>query len=120
MQTQVRTLDFTGQNIYTDIDTHKKNWRVSIYSEQLHHKTFHQPLRSETLYKYLTKHFLNATYYSVYEAGYCGFWIHEQLQSHGINSMVVNPGDVSTTDKKKKQKVDPIDSNKLARHLWNG
>jgi transposase len=120
MQTQVRTLDFTGQNIYTGIDTHKKNWRVSIYSDELHHKTFHQPPRPETLYNYLAKHFPNGTYYSVYEAGYSGFWIHEQLQSHGINSIVVNPADVPTTDKEKKQKTDSVDSNKLARHLRNG
>lgn len=120
MQTQVRTLDFTGQNIYTGIDTSKKSWQVSIYSDELYHKTFNQPPKPETLYQYLAKHFPNATYYSVYEAGYCGFWIHEQLQVLGINSMVVNPADVPTTDKEKKHKTDPIDSNKLARHLRNG
>ncbi len=120
MQSQVKTLDFTGQNIYAGIDTHKKNWRVSIYSQELHHKTFHQPPKPETLYNYLAKHFPNGTFYSVYEAGYCGFWIHEQLQSHGINSIVVNPADVPTTDREKKQKADPVDSNKLARHLRNG
>jgi transposase len=120
MQTQVRTLDFTGQNIYTGIDTHKKNWRVSIYSDELYHKSFHQPPKPDALYNYLAKHFPNGTYYSVYEAGYCGFWIHEQLQSLGINSIVVNPSDVPTTDKEKKQKTDPVDSNKLARHLRSG
>jgi len=120
MQSQVKTLDFTGQNIYTGIDTHKKNWRVSIYSEELHHKTFHQPPKPEILFRYLAKHFPNGTYYSVYEAGYCGFWIHEQLLFHGINSIVVNPADVPTTDREKKQKSDSVDSNKLARHLRNG
>ncbi|HUV01335.1 MAG TPA: transposase, partial [Bacteroidales bacterium] len=120
MQTQVRTLDFTGQNIYTGIDTHKKNWRVSIYSDELYHKTFHQPPKPETLHHYLSKHFPNGTYYSVYEAVYCGFWIHEKLQSLGINSIVVNPADVPTTDKEKKQKTDPVDSNKLAKQLRHG
>jgi len=120
MQTQVRTLDFTGQNIYTGIDTHKKNWIVSIYSDELYHKTFHQPPKPETLYRYLAKHFPNGTYYSVYEAGYCGFWIHDRLQSLGINNIVVNPADVPTTDKEKKQKTDPVDSNKLARQLRHG
>jgi transposase len=119
MQSQVRTLDFTGQNIYAGIDTHKRNWVVSIYSDELYHKTFHQPPKPDALYKYLTKHFPNGTYYSVYEAGYCGFWIHERLQSLGINSIVVNPADVPVTDKEKKHKTDPIDSNKLARQLRN-
>jgi len=120
MQTQVNRLDFTGQNIYTGIDVHKKDWRVSIYSKELYHKSFNQPPKPEVLYRYLNKHFPNGTYYSVYEAGYCGFWIHNQLQSLGINSIVVNPADVPTTDKEKKQKSDPIDSNKLARQLRNG
>lgn len=120
MQPQVRTFDFAGQNIYTGIDVHKKNWRVSIYSEQLYHKSFHQPADPKALYHYLSKHFPKANYHSVYEAGYCGFWIHKQLQDLGINNMVVNPADVPTTDKEKKQKADPVDSNKLARHLRNG
>jgi hypothetical protein len=62
MQTQVTRLDFTGQNIYTGIDVHKKDWRVSIYSEDLYHKTFNQPPKPDVLYRYLTKHFPNATY----------------------------------------------------------
>jgi len=120
MHTQVRNFDFSGQNIYAGIDVHKKNWRVSIYSEQLYHKTFHQPAEPKALQHYLNKHFPNAFYHSVYEAGYSGFWIHNQLQELGINNIVVNPADVPTTDKEKKQKADPVDSNKLARHLRNG
>ena len=120
MQTQIRKLDFTGQNIYAGIDVHKKSWKVSIYSEELHHKTFSQPPKPEVLSHYLDKHFPNGTFYSVYEAGFCGFWIHDELQTLGINSMVVNPADVPTTDKEKKQKTDKVDSNKLARQLRNG
>jgi transposase len=120
MQLQVRTLDFSGQNIYAGIDTHKKSWQVSIYSDELYHKTFNQPPHPEVLHRYLCKHFPNATYYSVYEAGFCGFWIHDRLQSLGINNIVVNPADVPTTDKEKKQKTDRVDSGKLARQLRNG
>jgi transposase len=120
MQTQGRTFDYTGQSIYAGIDVHKKSWQVSIYSEQLHHKSFHQPADPKVLFNYLSKHFPKANYYSVYEAGYCGFWIHRQLKDLGINNIVVNPADVPTTDKEKKQKADPVDSNKLAKHLRNG
>lgn len=120
MHSQVRTFDFTGQNVYAGINVHKKNWRVSVYSEQLYHKSFHQPADPQALYHYLSKYFPNATYHSVYEAGYCGFWIHNELHDLGMNNIVVNPADVPTTDKEKKQKADPVDSNKLARHLRNG
>ena len=72
------------------------------------------------LSRYLIKHFPNGTYYSVYEAGFCGFWIHDRLQFLGINNIVVNPADVPTTDREKTQKADRVDSSKLARHLRNG
>jgi transposase len=120
MQTQVKEFDYTGQNIYAGIDVHKKSWQVSVFSEELFHKTFNQPPMPEVLHGYLTKHFPNGTYYSVYEAGFCGFWIHDKLQSLGINNIVVNPSDVPTTDKEKKRKTDKVDSSKLARHLRNG
>jgi transposase len=120
MQAQVKTLDFTGQNIYAGIDVHKNNWKVSIYTDELFHKTFTQPPKPDILYNYLTKRFPNGTFYSVYEAGFCGFWIHDQLQSLGINSVVVNPADVPTKDKEKKYKNDRVDSHKLARQLRNG
>lgn len=120
MQTQVTELDFTGQKIYAGIDVHKMSWQVSIYSEELFHKTFNQPPKPEILYGYLTKHFPNGTYFSVYEAGFCGFWAHDELQSLGINNIVVNPADVPTTNKEKKRKTDKIDSHKLARQLRSG
>lgn len=120
MQPQIKELDFTGQNIYAGIDVHKNSWKVSVYSEELYHKTFNQPPEPEVLCRYLTRHFPKATYYSVYEAGFCGFWIHDRLQSLGVNNIVVNPADVPTTDKEKKRKTDRVDSNKLARHLRSG
>jgi len=120
MQTQIRELDFTGQNIYAGIDVHKKSWQVSIYSEELYHKTYSQPPKPEVLRHYLERHFPKGTYNSVYEAGFCGFWIHDKLQELGVNNIVVNPADVPTTDKEKKQKTDKVDSNKLARQLRNG
>lgn len=120
MQRQVTELDFTGQNIYAGIDVHKKSWQVSVYSEELFHKTFNQPPKPEILHGYLTKHFPNGTYYSVYEAGFSGFWAHDELQSLGINNIVVNPADIPTTNKEKKRKTDKVDSTKLAKQLRNG
>ena len=101
MQTKVKELDFTGQNLYAGIDVHKKSWQVSLFSEALFHKTFNQPPKPEVLHGYLTKHFPNGSYYSVYEAGFCGFWIHEQLQSLGINNIVVNPAENQKVKKKR-------------------
>ena len=52
MHMQINDLDFTRQNIYTGIDTHKKSWEVSIYTDVKYHKTFNQTPMPEFLYLY--------------------------------------------------------------------
>lgn len=110
-------LDFRGESIYAGLDVHKKQWNVCIMSAYKEHKTFVQPPEPTVLGRYLRENFPEATYYSVYEAGFCGFWIHEALAREGINNIVINPADVPTTDKEKKRKRDRIDSRKLCRGL---
>jgi len=118
MQRQSNKLDFIGQNIYVGFDVHLKSWKVTIMTEELTHKTFSQSPKPELLYNYLTKNFPGGTYHSAYEAGFCGYWIHNKLKSYGINSIVVN--DIPTTDKEKVQKEDARDSRKIARSLRSG
>jgi len=113
-------VDFTGQHIYIGLDVHKKSWSVCILSEDFEHKTFTQPPEVDKLVSYLGRHFVGARYHSVYEAGYSGFWIHDQLTDQGIDSIVVNPADVPTNDKERRGKRDPIDCRKLARSLRSG
>lgn len=112
-----KELDFTGESIYAGIDVHKKQWSVTIMSAFKEHKTFVQPPEPKVLGNYLRDNFPNATYYSVYEAGFSGFWIHEALKKEGIKNIVVNAADVPTTDKEKKQKRDQVDSRKLCKGL---
>ena len=88
MQTQSNKIDFTGQNIYVGFDVHLKSWSVTIMTEKLTHKTFSQAPDPEVLYNYLSKTFPGANYYSAYEAGFCGYWIHNKLIEFGIKSMV--------------------------------
>ncbi|RPH76127.1 MAG: IS110 family transposase [Planctomycetaceae bacterium] len=109
--------DFTGQNIYVGMDVHKKSWTVSIFSEHHEHKTFTQPPNAQSLVGYLKRTFPGATYHAVYEAGFCGYWIYDSLHQQGVDSMVVNPADVPTTDKQRRGKNDKIDSRKLGKNL---
>jgi transposase len=112
-------LNFAGENIYVGFDVHKKDWKVTIMSDQVIHKTFAQPPNPEILVNYLTKNFPGATYHSAYEAGFSGFWIHNRLAELGVKSMVVNPADIPTTQKEKVHKEDKRDSRKIARSLRN-
>jgi transposase len=89
-------------------------------TEDIVYKTFTQPPRPEVLYNYLKKNFPGGNYHSAYEAGFCGYWIHDKLVSFGIKSIVVNPADIPTTDKERVQKEDKRDSRKIARSLSAG
>jgi transposase len=120
MQTQSNKIEFNGQNIYVGFDVHLKSWSVTVITERLTHKTFSQPPKPETLHRYLVKNFPGGVYYSAYEAGFCGYWIHHELIKLGINSMVVNPSDIPTTGKEKVMKTDARDSVKIARSLRSG
>ncbi len=108
MQAKGTTICFKGQNIYVGIDAHLKSWKVTILFENSDFKTFSQDPCAETLGNYLRRNFPQADYYSAYEAGFCGFSVHRELEKQGIKNIVVNPADIPTTDKERKQKEDVI------------
>lgn len=120
MQTQRSLIDFKGQNFFVGIDAHLKSWTITVMGESLAHKTFQQPPNVAALKSFLHSRFPGGNYYSVYEAGFCGFWAHYQLLESGISNIVVNPADVPTTQKELLHKDDPVDSRKLARSLRAG
>ena len=119
MQTKVKTISFQGQNIYIGIDVHLKSWKVTIMLEHSFHKTFSQDPEPGILSDYLRRNFPGGNFHSAYEAGFCGFSVHRELVKYGIKNIVVNPADVPTTDKERKQKEDKRDSRKIARSLRN-
>lgn len=120
MDIQSNKLDFSNENIYVGFDVHLRSWKVTILTEKVAVKTFSQDPKPELLYQYLMRNFPGGIYHSAYEAGFCGYWIHNKLISLGINSIVVNPGDIPTTNKERVQKEDLRDSRKIARFLRSG
>ena len=113
-------LNFAGQRLYVGLDVHKKSWKVTIILNGLQIKKMTMNPQPKELYNYLTTHYPNADYYSVYEAGFSGFWADRQLRSLGIKNIVVNPADVPTKSKERRRKDDRVDSGKLARELSVG
>ncbi len=120
MQTKINKISFKEKNIYIGIDVHFKSWVVTIMVEDIIYKTFSQNPKAKDLKKYLDNNFPEGNYHSVYEAGFCGFSVHRELAKYGINNIIVNPADIPTTDKDKRQKEDKRDSRKLAKSLKNG
>jgi transposase len=116
---EINLINFKDQEFFIGIDVHNKNWKVTIRCNHMELKTFSQDPSPEELSRYMNKNYPHGVYNSVYEAGFCGYWIHRGLEKLGFKNIIVNPADVPTTNKEKDQKRDPIDSRKLARELEN-
>jgi transposase len=121
MQTQVtKKIDFSGKDLFIGLDVHKKSWSVTILVDGIEHRTFTQPPDPAALNHYLLRMFPGGNYSSAYEAGFCGYKIHRELNALGIKNIVINAADIPTSQKDKLQKRDPIDSRKIARGLEKG
>jgi transposase len=117
MKATQKKLDFTGTKLFIGIDVHLRQWTVTIRTFNVVLRTFSMNPNPQQLFNYLTQHYPNASYYSVYEAGFSGFWAHRKLLGLGIKNIIVNAADVPTTHKQKTQKQDKRDSRKLANEL---
>ena len=113
-------LNFKDQPIFVGLDIARKSWKVCILTKEFEHKTFTQPPQTPVLVRYLNRYFPGADYHCVYEAGFSGFWAHDELEEYGVDCMVVNPGDVPSTNKEQVNKTDRVDARKLARGLRSG
>lgn len=120
MEHEVKTISFKDQSIYVGIDTHLKSWTVTILLDNMYYKKFSMNPSAQELGNYLRKTFSGANYFSAYEASFCGFGIHRELEAEGICNIIVNPADIPTTDKERKQKEDSRDSLKIAKSLRSG
>lgn len=120
MVQKINKISFKGQNIFVGIDVHLTSWKITIMLEHSIHKTFSMNPSCFELKQYLSKKFPDGTYYSAYEAGFCGYSVHRELIESGIENIIVNPADIPTTDKERKQKEDKRDSRKIAKSLRNG
>ena len=116
----MNNITFSNLHFFTGVDTHLKNWRVTIQNSGIELKTFSMNPSPDELYRYLTKHYPGGTYHIVYEAGFCGFWPQRKFNELGLDCIVVNPADVPSSNKEKVVKTDPSDSRKLARELEKG
>lgn len=117
MERTIKQLDYSGESIYIGIDAHLKSWKTTILVGNTFFKTFSQDPNAAILSNYLKKNFPGASYFSAYEASFCGFTAHRELSESGIKNIVVNPADIPTTDKERKQKEDARDSRKIAEQL---
>src|SRR3990172_117850 len=101
MTTQNNSLDFKNQQFYIGLDVHKKRWVVTIRSNKMELKTFSMDPVAEQLNKYMEKNYPGGKYYSVYEAGFCGYGLHRELESYGFKNIIAAPTEIPTSNKEK-------------------
>jgi transposase len=119
-QVEQNILDFTNKIIFIGMDVHKKDWKIAIYFQGMLLQTLSMDPSPEGLVKYLEKNYPGGRYTSVYEAGFCGYWIDRELRRLGVKNIVVNPSDVPSRSKERRRKTDKIDARKLGRELCSG
>ena len=108
-------ISFKGQHLFIGLDIHKKNWKVTIRINHTEIKRFSMDPSPQQLLKFLRKIYPDGICHSVYESGFCGYWIHRQLVESGIDNIIVNPVDIPISHKEKDSRDDKIDSARLAR-----
>jgi len=120
MKSKIKQLDFKGERIFTALDVHKKNWRVTVGSKEFELEHYSQNPNAKDLARHLKKNYPGAKYMVAYEAGFCGFGIQRSLKEEGIDCIVVNAADIPTSNKEKRRKQDKIDSRKIYKRLAAG
>jgi transposase len=123
MQSQTnfrKTVDFSGHRFFNGIDVHKRQWTVTTRVDGTYLKTYTLPPSPQALAKYLKTNYPNGSYFSVYEAGFCGTSYHTELCALGINNIIINPADLPLTNKLKTNRTDCYDSRALAEFLEAG
>ncbi len=121
MRFKDRKLDYTGQDIFCGLDVHKKKWKLTVCTNHvvMNPVSIERPFVKNAT-NYVNKKFPGGIYHAAYEAGFSGFWAQRELSAAGIETIVVHPADIPTTDKERDQKTDQRDSRKIATSLRSG
>jgi transposase len=120
MKHEASPKNYAGQYVYVGIDVHKKNWAICIVTADGRQRPVSQNPSPEALLRLLERDYPGAQYILAYEAGFSGFWIARWFLMHGIECLVVNPADIPSGDKDRRQKNDTRDARKIAFELLRG
>jgi transposase len=104
-----------GKEVFVGIDVHKESWQVTVRVEG--EEKFHGRMASEyRILRRVLDRFEGGKIRVAYEAGPCGFGLHDQLRGDGVEVIVVPPS-LIPVESGNRVKTDKRDSRKLARLL---
>jgi hypothetical protein len=81
---QSNKINFEGQHFHLGLDTHSTNWKVTIQFNHMELKTYTANPSPKELAEKMRRDYPGGVYHSVYESGFCGYWIHRELERYGF------------------------------------
>jgi len=106
------------KEIFVGLEDSKRSWKICARSGGTIVNQTSMPADYTNLRNYFTNKFPDCSITVIYEAGFSGFGLHDDLVADGV-SCVVTPPHTVTQEKCNKQKNDHIDSRRLAKNLEN-
>jgi transposase len=107
-----------GKTIFIGLEDSKRSWKLCVRSEGVIVSDTSMPAKYEVLRNYLLNAFPECKITVMYEAGFRGFNLHDQLVADGW-SCVVTPPHTVTEEKSQRRKNDRIDCRRLSKNLEN-
>jgi transposase len=109
----------TKEKVFVGLDDSKKTWSLCVRSGGVVVHETSMPAKYEVLRNYFHKKFPECQIVVMYEAGFRGFGLHDQLVADGWDCVVTPPHTV-TEEKSQRTKNDRTDCRRLAKNLENG
>jgi len=117
-QKKMRDFIVKGKRVYVGLEDSKRKWVLCVRSERrVIHETA-MPAEYESLRNYLRNKFPECRITVIYEAGFAGFNLHDQLAADGFHCIVTPPHTVSV-ECGSRNKNDRIDARRLAKNGEN-
>jgi len=108
-----------NENVFVGLEDSKKTWSLCVRSSGMVVHETSMPARYEVLRNYFNNKFPECHIRVMYEAGFRGFELLDQLAADGWECVVTPPHTV-TDEKCQRKKNDRTDCRRLARNLENG
>lgn len=115
---KIQSFILKSKKIFIGLEDSKKSWKICVRYNRMEVHYISMEAKIDILSNYLKNKFPACNITIIYEAGFRGFSIHDQLTERGFNCIVTPPNKV-TEEKGNKVKTDKIDARRLAKVLEN-
>ena len=105
--------------VYLGIDVHKRTYAFAFVKDGVVVKKGSCKADPAEFSTKIKDWFPDHNIKSVYEAGFCGYTLHRQLKSQGVDNIIIDPASVVRAPNDR-VKTDALDARKLANYLEKG